>query len=180
MIRSTLLIWAGTLGVVGVALGVTIAQASHAHVEAAREQARVHEVARDAETIAESRINGVDVSVDDTEHGGLASRVAAAIQRAGLPASALSGLSPEAESPIANQQGVRVARHRATLTLAGVSLPQAGAFLDVWRATQPAWTPVSIDIAPAEGKAPEAGGDLPLRVIMVIESVVVPHEGARP
>lgn len=164
----------------GVALGVTIPHASRAHAQAALEQTRVHEVAQNAETIAESRVTGLDAPATVAARGGLASRVATAIQRAGLPASALSSLSPEAESPIANHHGLRIARHRATLTLAGVTLPQVGAFLDAWRTNEPAWTPVSIDITPASGKAPEAGGDRPLRVVISVESVVAQHEGAQP
>jgi hypothetical protein len=40
----------------------------------------------------------------------------------------------------------------------------------------PAWIPISIDVAPA-GQASEAGGDLPLRAVIVIESIAVRPTG---
>lgn len=181
MTRFTLPIWIGAAGVIALAFGVTIPRALRAHARAAEAMTSVQEAARHAETIASTRArDGVVASATDNARGGLAARVAAVLQHAGLPASAMSALSPEAESPAAHLSGVRVVRRKATLTLAGVTLPQVGTFLDVWRASEPAWVPASIDLSPASGRAPEAGGDVPLRVVVVIESVVTTHEEQRP
>lgn len=102
--------------------------------------------------------------------GGLASKVSAAMARAGLPASILQSLSPEAQS--AAQGEARVSRRRATLTLAGLSLSQVGKFLDAWRTAEPAWIISGIDLAPMISKeAPSIGTDLPLRAVITIEGV---------
>jgi len=62
--------------------------------------------------------------------------------------------------------------------LSNLSLPQLGRFLDAWRSTEVAWLPVSIDLSPASGKPPDAGGDLPLRVVITIESRSLKEAGS--
>ncbi|MBK9189389.1 MAG: hypothetical protein IPM33_10590 [Phycisphaerales bacterium] len=69
------------------------------------------------------------------------------------------------------------ARRRTTLTLTGIALPQIGRFLDDWRTTEPAWIPVSIDLAPMGGKPPETGGDLPLRAVIGLEFTSIRYDG---
>lgn len=176
-IRPVFYIWIGTIVILASTLGLTAPGAFRAHRESYIAQTTLRNTAHDAGVVTALRAAVPESPADDQARGGLTPRVTAALERAGLPASALVSLSPEAESQLAGQPGLRVSRRRATLTLTGVTLPQVGKFLDAWRSAEPAWTPASIDISPAGGKAPEAGGDLPLRVVITIEAAVVRRDG---
>jgi hypothetical protein len=104
---------------------------------------------------------------------GLAPRISAALSAAGLPATAMSSLSPEAESQV-GEAALGARRSRAVLTLAPVTLPQLGAFLAAWRSREPHWTVSSLDLAPLGGTAKESpGGDLPLRAVIGLETLFV-------
>jgi hypothetical protein len=105
---------------------------------------------------------------------GLASRVGTALSRAGLPASCLSSLSPEAQS-VQRLEGSRVGarRQRATLVLTSLTLPQLGSLLQTWRTDEPAWMITGVEVAAAQGPPPPTGGDLPLRAVLVLESLVI-------
>lgn len=120
----------------------------------------------------------------------LAQRVPAAIAAAGLPATALSSLSPESNSgdggASGGKTGVRIDRRRATLTFGALTLPQLGRFLAAWREREPGWVVTSIDATPersgadrggadrgGHGGQAQAGGDLPVRVVLAVENVSV-------
>ncbi|MFN7021599.1 MAG: hypothetical protein ACK4WH_09765 [Phycisphaerales bacterium] len=165
------------MGLAGAAVAVIAPGAARARHDAVVAQASLRDAVRDAELIATMRTEVPEAPTDDSSRGGLTPRITAALERAGLPVGALASLSPEAESQVVSQAGVRVSRRRATLTLAGVTLPAVGRFLDAWRAAEPGWTPMSIDVSPAGGQAPEAGGDLPLRAVVVIESITARPTG---
>lgn len=116
---------------------------------------------------------------------GLAPRVSAALSACGLPATAMASLSPEAESAVAaaGAGDLSARRTRAVMTLAPVTLPQLGSFLEAWRSREPEWGVSSIDLSPQSGKegGPGAvGGDLPLRAVIGVESVFVDQSGGRP
>ena len=175
--RSILWIWMGTAAVLAVALALTLPAAARAHRDASAAQITLTRTARDAGLIASLRANVSESSADDQASGGLTLRVTKALEHAGLPASSLSSLSPEAESQLFSQPGLRVYRRRATLTLSGLTLPLVGKFLSAWRSAEPAWTPASIDLSPAGGTVPEAGGDLPLRAVITIVSVGARRDG---
>ncbi len=106
----------------------------------------------------------------------LATRVAGAVAQSGLPHAVLEGLSPESERVINTQSSVTVVRTGATLTLSPITLAQFGRFLATWRAEEPSWTAASIDITPNRRATTDRGGDLPLRVIVTIESIRVRGE----
>lgn len=108
---------------------------------------------------------------------GLATRVTSTLERAGLSAGVLANFSPGNTVVVGSAGEIRVTRGRATIALAGLTLPQAGRFLDAWRMAEPKWVPTSIDLSPAVTRAPEVGGDLPLRVVIVIESLQVIRNG---
>jgi hypothetical protein len=127
-------------------------------------------------------------------HGGLTTAVNEALASAGLLASSLSSLSPAAEMPIAlrpaaasgsgeaNAPGLAAVRQRALLTLAPISLPQVGRFLGAWREAHPDWTISAIDFSPeAPGRRePSPGSDLPLRVVITLETLFVEPAAASP
>lgn len=168
-------IWALTAAAVAGALGSTAPGAIAARRDAERARAQLHATARDAQEILRLRSQLPGSPAQDRARGGLAPRVAAALERAGLPVAALESLSPEAQS--AAGDAATVLRRRATLTLAGLTLPQLGRFVEAWRAAEPAWIPTSIDLTPAAGPPPEAGGDLPLRAVVSLESVAIRGQG---
>jgi hypothetical protein len=126
--------------------------------------------------------------------GGLTTAVNEALASAGLPAASLASLSPAAEMPIAlrpaaasgssdaSAPGLAAVRQRALLTLAPISLPQVGRFLSAWREAHPDWTISAIDFSPeAPGRRePSPGSDLPLRVVITLETLFVEPAAALP
>ena len=100
---------------------------------------------------------------------GLAPRITATLARGGSSASCLASFMPDAQVVSAEVAGLK--RQRAGLTLASLTLPQLGAFLDEWRRAEPAWTVTAIDVSPSGSAAATPGGDLPLRITMTIETV---------
>jgi hypothetical protein len=103
---------------------------------------------------------------------GLAQRVSGALAAAGLPATALASLSAENDLA-AGPPELRARRRRATLTLAGVTLPRVGALLAAWREREPDWTIAAVELNPEQGKAPPQGGDLPLRAVITLEALYI-------
>jgi hypothetical protein len=79
----------------------------------------------------------------------------------------MSSLSPET----AVADGAGGGRQHATLALTSVTLPQVGAFLQAWRAAEPAWIVSSVDLTPLNTPAPIPGSDLPLRCVIGLEAV---------
>jgi hypothetical protein len=80
-------------------------------------------------------------------------------------------VSPEAQSTTTGPTGGRVLRRRATVTLGALTLPQFGRLLEQWRGANTDWVITAIDISPAPGPPPAAGGDLPLSIGLTLESV---------
>ncbi len=108
----------------------------------------------------------------------LAPRVSAALSSSGLTPAALANLSVQSapEGPLI-AGGLRLHRRRATLVLSQVSLPRLGAFLQTWRAAEPDWRPTAIDASPETlsraDKPPAPGADLPLHIVLSLESLSI-------
>jgi hypothetical protein len=164
------LVWCSVVIAVAAMIGLCGAQAHSARRVAGAELMRLDHVSSQANSVASLRASVPAPAGRNTVQGGLAPRVSAALVGAGIPASALSGLSPEADVPL-DRTGNGRKRRRATLTLASVTLPQVGILLETWRQREPEWTVSSLDLSPQSGAAPSANGDLPLRVVVVLESV---------
>jgi hypothetical protein len=166
------LLWA--LAILGSALALAVAApgGARAHAAAKRELVALRATTAHAHELASLRSRlAHQVTEPQGGAGTLAERVAAALAEAGLPSSALQGVSPESRVGGGGSSGVT--RRRATLTLAG-TLPQIGRFLDAWRNREPAWTATGIDLAPerpGDAPAPAPGGDLPVRAVLTIESI---------
>ena len=99
----------------------------------------------------------------------LAARVSAVLAASGLAQSSLAGLSPE--SVVQRSEAGTALRVRATLTLQSVTLPEVGRFIAEWRSRYPAWILTSIDLAPDAGDKVTPGSDLPIRAVLVVESI---------
>jgi len=178
MIRHVVMLWILATIALGCAITLSCAAALRAYRSLGIASIRLSETIRDAGTITEIRARLPAYSLRDEARGSLTPRVTTAMERAGLPAATLVSLSPQAESGLAREGGVQLSSRRATLMLSNLSLPQLGRFLDAWRSTEVAWLPVSIDLSPASGKPPDAGGDLPLRVVITIESRSLKEAGS--
>lgn len=104
----------------------------------------------------------------------LAQEISAALSAAGLPSSSLASLAPDNGAAVPGS--AELMQLRAGMTLSNVTLPQVGRFLSEWRRRQPspgpAWTVTAIDLAPEAGGDKAAGGDLPLRAVLNLESIV--------
>jgi hypothetical protein len=156
---------AGAVALAGQRAAASHAAASRAHAELGRMASQAREL---------RSLHAAASPENAKATSGLASRVGTALSHAGLPASCLSSLSPEAQSVRAidvGRPGVR--RQRATLVLTSLTLPQLGAFFRTWRDDEPAWSITGVEVAAAQGPPPPTGGDLPLRAVVVLESFVV-------
>jgi hypothetical protein len=173
--------WALAL-VVGLgALGLAGSRAASAHAGASRSLARLEAARASAAEIARLRAAAPPWMAAGRPEAGLSQRLGAALQAAGLPAQALSGVQAQAEP--AGPPELRAARLRAGVTLTGLTLPQVGRFLAAWREREPRWTASSVDLSPepprggAGGAAARTGGDLPLRVAVTLECLFVDETG---
>jgi hypothetical protein len=90
-----------------------------------------------------------------------------ALSEAGLPASALVGVSPGQDTVV--EGPIRITRQQATATLQVLSLSELGRLLDRWRRSGSGWTITGIDVSPLRGQAAVPGTDLPLRAVLDAE-----------
>lgn len=172
------ILWGGATLASAIALAVTAPGAVRACGSANTELKSLRSTAAHAEVLASLRSPLPVEGVVEESQGTLAERVARALANAGLPSSALASLSPESQLGPGNVGNAK--RRLATLTLASITLPELGRFLDAWRRREPGWTVAAIDLVPeARGQAslPTPGGDLPIRAVLTIESIALDREG---
>lgn len=175
MSRGIALLWVFVAGGSAAAMGLSARAALAARERAGAELRELRQAREHVAEIEALRAAAPVWASKEPPASGLAPRVSAALAAAGLPASALAGLSPEAELDVGGGGGGewRARRRRATLTLTGTTLPQVGKFLAAWREHEPDWTVTGVDLAPEPGKAPPQGGDLPLRATVTLEALYV-------
>jgi hypothetical protein len=172
--RATWALWILVLSAGTTAVAVAGRAAAHAEVNARREIQRLDLLVDQTRTLIQFRPSTprrTDVPAPD---GGLAPSLTAALASCGLPPSTLGSLAPESQS--ANIGPLKVQHQRATMALSPITLPQLGAFLEAWGRREPAWAPSSIEIVP-ENRPAMPGADLPLRVIISLESIHVQSGG---
>lgn len=165
------ILWGGATLASAITLAVTVPGAVRAFDSANAELKSLRSTVTHAETLVALRSQLPTKGAIEESQRTLAERVASAIADAGLSSPALANLSPEPQVGAGN-----AARRRAALTLAPITLPEFGRFLDAWRRREPDWIVTSIDLSPeargnASSRAP--GGDLPLRAVVTIEAVVL-------
>lgn len=174
------------LAVVASAVGITAGSWSYAKASAAErlQSRRLVAVTQQTELIAEVSSSLPEWATATKAAGTLAPEVSGVLAAAGLPPAAMASLSAEGDAQPRNSANgagpVQVRTRRATLVLASVTLPQVGAFLDRWKARQPAWTVSGIELAPEPGGAQakaSTGGDLPLRVVLTLETLSIEQAG---
>lgn len=151
-----------------------------------REHARAEAIVADVGRLEELRAKLAASSDGPADTSGaptpsLATRVSGVLSAAGLSQSNLAGLSPE--STAQRSDAGTALRRRATLTLQSLTLRDLGRFIGEWKAREPAWAVTSIDLAPVTNAKPAPGADLPLRVVLVVETLSFenqPHENQTP
>jgi hypothetical protein len=167
-----ILVWCAGLVIAAAMTGRCGIRAREAQRAAGVLTVRYERVSNQAASLASLRLSVPAPAGNNTVQGGLAQRLSAALVVAGIPASALSALSPESEVPV-DRSGSGRKRRRAAVTLVSVTLSQVGALLDTWRQREPAWVITSVDLSPQAGAAPPAGGggggELPLRIVVALE-----------
>jgi hypothetical protein len=180
--RSIALLWIAVFVLAAGALGVCGSRYLGARSRAGTELLLLKTVSGESAELARLRASAPAWALRGRPASGLAPRVSAALSACGLPASAMASLSPEAESAVGSGNDVSARRTRAVMTLAPVTLPQLGNFLEAWRSREPDWGVSSIDLSPQQIKegGAGAGGDLPLRAVVGVESVFVDQSGGRP
>jgi len=170
MSMSLLWIWVATIVTAVCLIGVAGSHALRARAESVEHRSELRTVAAHASELVQLRSLCTDFPA--RPDGGLASKVASALSRAALVNSVLQGLSPEAQTILNGDNGIRLNRQRATLTLANLSLPQVGKFLDAWRTAEPDWIISGIDLSPVNAQGGSSvGTDLPLRAVITIEGL---------
>jgi hypothetical protein len=176
MTRLIIAIWMSVIAVAGTCLPLLAIRAVRSYNAADQDRARLQEASLAVERLIELKSKLAGIPAAGAIPGGLTARVTSVLQQAGLSVSALSSLSPEAETPIFSKGGAHAYRRRATLVLADLSLSHVGTFLAAWRDAEPSWTPVAVELSPIAGKA-EAGSDQPLRAVITIETTSVRQDG---
>lgn len=174
MSRASAILWTVTLGCAACMLGLSGARFGRAHSGGAQALLQLALVAQQASDLSALRASAPAWMLRSRPPTGLTPRITAALTASGLPASSVSSVSPEAESSVGDPD-LKAHRSRAALTLDGVTLPQLGAFLQAWREREPQWTVSNLDLAPQGGqaKAESTGRDLPLRVVIGMETLFV-------
>lgn len=180
MTRGLWTMWALTAALSATAVGIAGNRCWSARQSALGRIEQVRTLRNQSERLAALRASAPSWASGQRPGAGLTPRVSAALAASGLPASTMSGFSPEAESSVGEGE-LRARRSRAVVTLAPVTLPQLGTFLAAWREREPAWTVSSLDLSPQAEKtdARSAGRDLPLRVVIGLETLFVDRGGAK-
>ncbi|MFM9995671.1 MAG: hypothetical protein ACKVU4_07710 [Phycisphaerales bacterium] len=108
----------------------------------------------------------------------LPTHVIETLARCGLPAGAMASFN----APTASREtrGGPL-RHRATLVLGSITLPQLGRFLGAWREARPDWFVSAIDLTPRNDRSAKErsrGGDLPLQAVLSLEVAALDPGGS--
>lgn len=116
--------------------------------------------------------------------GALAPKLTEALTASGLAASALSNVSPQGDQVLASTLNSQAVRTKASVTLTGVTLRRLGIFLSNWTEKNKGWAVTSLDLSPepqpsAQPGVSSQGGDLPIRVLMTIESLRLERKGPK-
>lgn len=160
-------LWVISASISAVMVGWTGRSAMRAQAESAEARLELKAVSRQACEIVRLRAASETMALPERSSTPLATKVSAAMERCGFQPGTLQSLSPESVT----DGGSGCIRQRATLTLAGLSLAQLGAFLGEWRDGDYAVS--SIDLTPLERptSAASPGADGPLRAVLTLEGL---------
>jgi hypothetical protein len=185
MTRGLAMMWGAVVVLAGSSFAVTALGYCETRAGAERQLSVYQGALAQTRELAQLRAKAPAWTTRGRPPTGLTPRISAALASCGLPASSVASVSPESESPL-GETDLHARRTRAVITLTGVTLPQLGSFLGAWRTREPAWTVSSVDLSPQNGQgatgagsASAAGGDMPLRAVIGIETMFVDQGGGR-
>ena len=163
-------------------------RAFHAASELESQRQRITAVVAKVAELDELRQRVQVVTIAQAQDEDLTRRVTKTLASAGLPAAALSSVTPDADQPAGrtSQGNAAFIRRSARLTLDGLTLPQLGRFLEAWRSSTEGrgWTVAAIDITQGTSeqntRIKNAGQetprrDQPLRVLLAVQAIVQPE-----
>ncbi len=107
-------------------------------------------VAHDAGRVLELRASGQTVAEQKRPEQDVIARVNAVLSEAGLGEHHFGGLRPESDSAL---PGSACRRQTLRITLRQLGLPELGAFLERWAASQELWTPTRVELLRAQTQA---------------------------
>lgn len=170
-----------------------------ARTSAMNTQARLLRVQQESAQIAALRARipaclnaaSLDASPSSGDSSPLTPRLHTVLSSLGLAPSTLANLSAQSPSRIALKEFPRTSleTQRIGARLQGLTLPQLGEVLALWRRTEPCWRITTIEVAPtpissspaSDRRAPIAtGADLPLQVGLTLEKLGIHGRGAQP
>lgn len=157
-----------------VAIGLSWRSYAGARDRAERDMGRTTLLATQVEQLVIARAATERWSGRRRPASGLAARLGETLTACGVPGGAgvLANVSPQPESPLSGAPGAKgLMRQRASLTLAPITLPQLGAFLEAWRTGEPGWTVAGIEVSPEGARDAAPGTDLPLRAVLTLDAV---------
>lgn len=156
---TILLVWAGA----------SLARASSA------QQASTHEAQRTALLLEERRsLAGASAWPQwSGEDDLVAARLTACLQAAGLAPECLTSFTPDEPS----EPATGVLRQRIAVTLQGLTLPQAGQFLEEFGRRAPEWVVEQIEVTPDGTRKAEPGTDKPIRLTLSSQAI---YQGGTP
>lgn len=174
--RSVIILWVCVAGESLASLGIAGSWAYQSCCSADGELVQFRALASQVQQVVQLRAGLPGRENRTRTDFGLAPRFSAVLTGCGLPASALSSVSADPEPvPIGGELSIK--RRRASVTLTAVTLPQVGSLLASWREREPGWTVTGIDLTPETAAPVAPGGDLPLRVLIAMESLLVDENG---
>jgi hypothetical protein len=123
---------------------VAAARLRVARADAFSAEARTYEVAADVQRLLNLRANRTTISAGRKPEQDAFARVEDTIEAIDGTAR-LTNLAMDSDAAISDAPGYR--RQAVSFSLAEMSVPELGRFLDRWRRDQPLWTPIAVSLA---------------------------------
>ena len=144
----------------------------HSQGTNSQEHARRSTIRSSAERLALLRTQSLRLAVDDRPHVALSPRAARVLEQGPASAEVIVSLTPDRDAQLLNTAGARCPPTRNACVLADHAARTRPDAQGLARA-EPAWTFTSIEIAPRHGLQAEPGTNLPLRVVVAVQSLAV-------
>ncbi len=157
---GTMLLGAVVLAAAGTVF-VSAGQLATARGHCRAAESSLEHVARDAGRVLELRESRQTVAEQKRPEQDVIARVNAVLAEAGLGERHFGGLRPESDSAL---PGSACRRQTLRIALRQLGLPELGAFLERWAASQELWTPVRVELSHVRTEAREGRYDVVLLV----------------
>ncbi len=146
---AAILLGAATLAAAG-SVSLSAGRLSRARAHDRSAISSLERVAHDAGRVLELRASRQTVAEQKRPEQDVIARVNAVLSEAGLEERHFGGLRPESDSAV---PGSAHRRQTLRITLRQLGLPELGAFLERWAASQELWTPTRLELSRAQTQA---------------------------